>query len=60
MNNDEQGQVANCVARGHHTTMTLRRERVKRKQGLKELEDEGEKRPIKKIPLKRDPPMQPR
>jgi hypothetical protein len=41
--------------------MTLRRETVKRKRGVKELEDEGEKRPRKKkTPLKRDPPMQPR
>ncbi len=48
MNNNGQGQVANCVASGHHTTMTLRRETVKRKRGVKELEDEGEKRPRKK------------
>jgi hypothetical protein len=61
MNNNEQGQVANCVARGHHlATMTLRRETVKRKGGVKEWEDEGESRPKKKTPLKRDPPMQPR
>jgi hypothetical protein len=33
MNNNEQGQVANCITRGHHTTMTLRRETVKRKGG---------------------------
>jgi hypothetical protein len=55
MNNNEQGQVANCVARGHHTTMTLRREPVKRKGCVKELEDECEKRPRKKNPREKGP-----
>jgi hypothetical protein len=54
-NNGQEGQVANCVARGHHTTMTLRRETVKRKRGVKGLEDEGEKRPRKKNPLEKGP-----
>ncbi len=34
MNNNEQGQVANCVAIGHHTTNDLEEGNGKRKGGV--------------------------